>query len=783
MSSAHNSPVREVIRIGRRLAMVAMSLLASTATAAQPPSTPLAGMDTQSSKGQKPFTVKDSIEMVHFVEPWENAGRPHPQFSPEGDKFFIVTEKGNLETNLREYTLIVYTVKALNRPVRVATFRSSSNRKGIAQPRWVTNDSVSLIGENPRELPQVYIVNCRTRTVRKLTSASSGIVAFDLTRDLKTIIYSARWDGDRRQIEYKDAHGFAISTEDVFDLSSGEWKRPGNQFQTYVVDRSAGKTRVIKGGPFVSLEGRLSVWLSPDGKYAITERPPFPVPESWESYEDPKLHTAVHSIRNSMRSKLQLSFLGQAMLVSTQTGDIEPLVDAPLTVSFPMNVVWSRDSRSVIVAGTFLPLDGTRSGESAGRRTMAMIAEFDIPERSFRPIIGIPGGQMWSIGRGSKAGTFLVHAQAAEGESQILPDRLYRRELDMWVSDVAPKSSGKWHHDIVITQALDQWPRLVEVDPVTHKESVIYDPNPQLRYRRLGRVETLRWTGKLGETWIGGLVYPPDYVPTHRYPLVIQTHDFDPGIFLLDGPFTTAMAAQELANKGIVVLQIGEGPLHDQTTSKPEEGPYNLSGFESAVDHLDHLGIIDRSRVGLVGFSRTAYHVKYALTHSHYYFAAATAAEGIDFGYWQYIGVYAMHPLAQGEFASMYGGAPWRAGWRRWFEDSVSFNFDKIQTPLRLEANDNPSGIIEEWETFAALRLLNKPVELIFVPHGDHPLVKPWERMTSQEGNVDWFTFWLNDEEDANLQKTDQYTRWRELRRLRDENEHKSRQEQDSSLP
>src|SRR5579864_349201 len=222
MSSAHNWPVREVTRIGRRLAMVAMSLLASTATAAQPPSTPLAGADTQSSKGQKPFTVKDSIEMVHFVEPWENAGRPHPQFSPEGDKFFIVTEKGNLKTNLREYTLIVYTVKALDRPVRVATFRSSSNRKGIAQPRWVTNDSVSLIGENPRELPQAYVVNCRTRTVRKLTSASSGIVAFDLTRDLKTIIYSARWDGDRRQIEYKDAHGFAIGTEDVFDLSSGE---------------------------------------------------------------------------------------------------------------------------------------------------------------------------------------------------------------------------------------------------------------------------------------------------------------------------------------------------------------------------------------------------------------------------------------------------------------------------------------------------------------------------------------------------------------------------------
>ena len=123
----------------------------------------------------------------------------------------------------------------------------------------------------------------------------------------------------------------------------------------------------------------------------------------------------------------------------------------------------------------------------------------------------------------------------------------------------------------------------------------------------------------------------------------------------------------------------------------------------------------------------------------------------------------------------MYGGAPWRSGWQRWFKDSVSFNFDKIQTPLRLEANDNPSAIVEEWETFAALHLLNKPVELIFMPHGDHPVVKPWERMTSQQGNVDWFVFWLKKEEDPDPQKADQYARWRELRMLQEEDDRKQR--------
>lgn len=759
----------QALRIG--LAIVALASLVSPAASQNSLRFPQNAPDKQKGKILEPFTVKDSIEMVHIVDPWENATRARPQFSPGGDKFFIVTEKGNLKTDLREYALFIYKVGDIQRPIRAATFRSSSNRRGITQAKWVTNDQVAFVGENRGEMPQVYVLNCSTLKVRKLTSAPSGIAAFDVTGDLKTVIYSAPWEGNRSQVEYKDAHGFVISTEDLFDLSSGAWKRPSDLFQTYVVDLRSGSTRVIKGGPFASLEGRLSLRLSPDGKYAVTERPPFPIPEIWESYGDAKLHAAIDSVRKFMYSRLQMSFLGQVMLVCTDSGEIEPLVNAPLTVAYPLSVVWSRDSRSVIVAGTYLPLDRNSSEELEKRRKQPVIAEFAIPERSFQRIVDIPPDQIWSIESAKENRSFVVHAQPPEGVSQFLPDTVYRRQRDTWSSAVKPRSFGGSHPDLEITQAIDDWPRLVESDPATEKETIIYDPNPQFRDRLLGRVETIHWTGKLGEGWIGGLVYPPDYLPTKRYPLVIQTHDFDPSVFLLDGPFTTAMAAQELANKEIVVLQIGEGPLHDQTTSTPEEGPYNLSAFESAVDYLDELGIIDRHRVGLIGFSRTAFHVKYALTHSAYRFAAATAAEGIDFGYWQYLGVYAMHPLAQGEYGSMYGGTPWQHGWGRWFENSISFNFDKIRTPLRLEADNNPSAIVEEWETFAALRLLNKPVELVFIPHGDHPVVKPWERMTSQQGNVDWFSFWLKGEEDPDPKKAEQYARWRELKRVQEEND------------
>jgi len=39
---------------------------------------------------------------------------------------------------------------------------------------------------------------------------------------------------------------------------------------------------------------------------------------------------------------------------------------------------------------------------------------------------------------------------------------------------------------------------------------------------------------------------------------------------------------------------------------------------------------------------------------------------------------------------------------------------------------------------------------------------------------VDWFRFWLQDYQDPDPAKTEQYKRWRGLRKLQEENERKS---------
>ena len=51
----------------------------------------------------------------------------------------------------------------------------------------------------------------------------------------------------------------------------------------------------------------------------------------------------------------------------------------------------------------------------------------------------------------------------------------------------------------------------------------------------------------------------------------------------------------------------------------------------------------------------------------------------------------------------------------------------------------------------------------------------PRLRLASESIHVDWFRFWLKGEEDTDPAKAEQYKRWRELRKLQEENDAKAK--------
>ena len=265
-----------------------------------------------------------------------------------------------------------------------------------------------------------------------------------------------------------------------------------------------------------------------------------------------------------------------------------------------------------------------------------------------------------------------------------------------------------------------------------------------------------------GHQWTAGLVLPPNYVKGNRYPLVIQTHGFDPNEFLADGFATTANAARPLASSGIVVLQTSYAHDHEL---EPQEMDENLREYHSAIDKLNAMGIVDPTRIGIIGFSWTCYHVVSALVRDPHLFAAASIDDGVDMSYWQYLQSNDETPLSS-EPEELYGSTPFGTGLANWVKDSATFHMDRVQAPLLVTAAEGPSTLIFEWGVYAALRMQKKPVDLMYIPDGQHHLQKPLDRLASQQGNVDWFRFWLQGYEDPDPAKTAQYQRWEKLRKL-----------------
>jgi hypothetical protein len=81
---------------------------------------------------------------------------------------------------------------------------------------------------------------------------------------------------------------------------------------------------------------------------------------------------------------------------------------------------------------------------------------------------------------------------------------------------------------------------------------------------------------------------------------------------------------------------------------------------------------------------------------------------------------------------------------------------------LRLQAI-TPASLLGEWEIYASLRIQHKPVDLLYLPLGQHVLQNPAELMASEQGDVDWFRYWLKGEEDRGSEKKTQYERWDKL--------------------
>ncbi len=738
------------------------------------------------------FTVADSIELTRIVDPAKSSlygSIEEIKRSPDGKHFFIITRRGNLSADTLQYELILFDVEdvlafvADDNPTELAppnvlvSFESSpigggARSGGIGQARWLPDSRrIAFVGERLSGHAQVYSVDIQTGRLRSLTAHSTPVQRFSLSSHAERLVYVAGnnlpdWDERNRR-------GYAVAPDNVRHF----YKLFPNRINTFVgeslyiqdySEHASAPTKIAAVSGRLDLHG--GIWLSPSGRWAVALAYAPDVPVGWLSeYETLKqIGSAQKQAAGNPAFPADRSLARRFVLIDTSDGTVSDLLRSPVSWG-GHDVHWSRDERHVILANTHLPLDDGIDQETLDlRRTTASVIEVELTTRAITPIdhfaVHSGGGQIDRTDR-TKDGRIVVKYRQPGDDTTRIASYLKTSTGDWLDDELTEKSEQNQRLFVSVTQDMNSPPDLLATDLVTNRSRAITKLNPQLDKRLLGRVEKIEWTDANERTWQGGLMYPPTHDPTRRYPLVIQTYGFSEDEYVVDGPhdITSAFAARSLASQDIIVLQMGLRPKDGRfALGGPLEGPNYVAGFEGAVHALDELEIIDPERVGLIGFSRTGFHVSYAVTFSKIRFAAATIADSASAGYLTHIYSYGF-PYPGMIADEMQIGAPFSGEDREtWLENSPNFNAYRVDTPLRFEHYGVKINLY--WDMFALLARNRRPVEMIHIPYAHHVLKRPQARYTSQQGNVDWFAFWLTGYEDPDPSKSEQYKRWRELR-------------------
>jgi hypothetical protein len=719
---------------------------------------------------KRPVTVADSIQMTRLGDPSYTDGAPSKgavaKFSPDGKHLVVILKKGNLEANTNEYFLVLFqTAEVFQSPEPrvLVSLASSSNRPAIDNVLWLDdNDTILFLGERPGEPTQLYSLKCSSKKLTKLTRPATAPTSFVTTASGEVIVYTARNPVSPFLTESVKRRGIAVTSEDVTDLIRGGYGGGEYDDHSLFINR-AGKNSESK----IATQGRIIVdqpqmSVSPDGAYLLIQTEAAHVSNTWSEYEDQFLKVATRQ----PAPKGGHTGIYQYELVDTVTGVSQVLLDAPVP-SVGSEVAWSPDSKSVVVSDVYLPLSVDDPAERELRKAHTFLVEFRIPTRE---LVKISQEDLRLFNWDPKTGLIACDVGRIDSlTGKTTPKTYFRKSGEIWSKASAPEQTGVPSlPDIVLDESMNTPPHIVAVDPPSGRKSILMDLNPQFQNLALARVEEITWKDSRGHEVKGGLYWPPDYVAGKKYPVVIQTHGWNPDRFWMDGPWPTAFAAQALAGNGFFVLQVPDPDWHIMVT--PKEAPSAMTSYEGAIDYLDRRGLIDRNRVGITGFSRTYWYVTYTLTHSKHHFAAAALADGVDYGYIQYMLFSNADSAGVGGFEQVYGGPPYGKSMPQWLEQSPAFLMNKIETPLRIQTL-YPDSLLSDWSWYSGLSRLGKPVEMIYIPEGTHILEKPWDRLISQQGDVDWFCFWLKGEEDSDPAKAEQYARWHELRKLQEQNQ------------
>lgn len=271
------------------------------------------------------------------------------------------------------------------------------------------------------------------------------------------------------------------------------------------------------------------------------------------------------------------------------------------------------------------------------------------------------------------------------------------------------------------------------------KLNKITNINDQINDWKVAQSEVISWKSKDGATIEGVLHKPKDYDPNKKYPLLVVIHGGPTGV---DRPTPVPGYVYPIVqwlNKGALVLRPnyrGSAGYGEKFRSLNVEnlGVGDAWDVMSGIEYLDSKNMIDKSKMGAMGWSQGGYISAYLTTTTND-FKAISVGAGISNWMTYYVNT-DIHPFTRQYLKS----TPWNN--KELYEKTSPMTYiNKASTPTLIQHGefDKRVPVPNAYELFQGLQDMGVDTKLIIYKGFGHGISKPKERLAATWHNWQWF--------------------------------------------
>jgi len=610
-----------------------------------------------------PFQLDDLQKLVKLSD---------PQLSPDGKSVAIVASTPIWKTDKHDTRIDV--VDAASGAKRALT----RDREDVSSPRWSPDGTrlAFLAKDDKTKQSQIYVMPMAGGDAQRITDTKEGIDEFTWSPDGDRIAYITQ----DPPINEK-----AIKAHDkAFQVTDGNFllRKALAPWHLWVVAATGGTpTRLTKGDYSLQTdqEGATPLVWSHDGKSIVFTK--FPSP-----YWGPSFRSVI--------AEVAVDGKGKPVTVVGDQG-ANDFAYAPRSDTFAFLRVRGGDQNNGNAVYT--------GGHGKTHDATAALA------RNFNAYAWLPGSKALLL-QGDLGTRSVFWEQPLEGAA---------RALDLGDVEAGNDLSVSRAGEIAFIGSTTTHPgELYVMASVRAKPRRLTDVNAFVDKLDLGRTESVQWKTDDGMDADGVLTYPIGYHKGKTYPLVLVIHG---------GPESASTVRftplpQLLAAAGFLVFQPnyrGSTNLGDafQHAIFRDTGDGPGKDVMSGLAAVEKLGIVDKGRIGVSGWSYGGYMTTWLTGHYDNWKAAVAGASLTD---WVMDYTVAYYQMGDTYF---FGSTPWTAqGWDIWRQQSPITYARNVKAPTLImgDVGDPNVPLVNSYEWYHALRDNGVKVEFWAYPADTH---------------------------------------------------------------